>query len=286
MSQTGARWMQGNLLADQILAACRIRAAKLRRTKGIIPGFAVVLVGGDELAVRYLERKRRACTDLGLRPIIRHLESGTTSTELAQALADLGRDESVHGILLQYPLPAHIDERRAFDVIPPAKDVDSTTTANLARLSEGKSPQWPCVVEAAQRLLHYYGVSIAGRSALVIGSHHLIAQPTGEMLMSLGAHVSHHDGETPELSARVAQCDVIATAIGQPKFLKAEWFKPGAIVIDTGLNPGPSGPIGDVDPAAIERVSYLTPVPGGLGKLTLALLVERTIHVAAETSPP
>lgn len=280
MSQIAPIILSGKVLADRILAAAREQVAELRQTAQIVPGFAVVLVGGDDLAVRYLERKRRACADLGIEPFLTHLPADTTTRTLAESLAALGRNEAVDGILLQYPLPPQIDARAPFDAIPPAKDVDISTSANLARLQRDESPQWPCVVEAAHIVLREYAAPVAGRSALVIGSDELVASPLALLLASLGARVGRADADDLDLRFRVATADLVATAIGRPEFIKTDWLKPGAVVIDTGLNPGPSGPVGDVEASAGLRAAYLTPVPGGLGKLTLALLVERTIMSA------
>ncbi|MEY4940392.1 MAG: Bifunctional protein FolD 1 [Verrucomicrobiota bacterium] len=281
MSQIAPTILSGKVLADRILAAGREQVAKLRKTTQVIPGFAVVLVGGDELAARYFERKRLACADLGIVTLLKRLPGDTTTAALVQELTALGNNDSVDGILLQYPLPAHLDGRAAFDAIPPGKDVDITTSTNLAHLQHQAATNWPCVVESARLVLQEYSPPVADRSALVIGSGDLVASPLALLLTRLGARVTRADADDSDLRERVATADIVATVIGRAEFIRTEWLKRGVMVIDTGLNPGPAGTVvGDVAATAGLRAAYVTPVPGGLGKLTLALLIERTIRAA------
>lgn len=278
MNLATCQLMRAKPLAERILARCRQAALRLREASGCQAGLGVVLVGGDELAIQYLERKRRACAQLGLHPVLLHLSATTSTEELIQRLTEWGRDNTVHGILLQYPLPDHIEERRACEAIAADKDVD------CARAAEAGC--WPCAVEGARLLLREYAISPAGKAAVVIGCGAMLAEPFEEMLRAEGAIVRRCKADAPDLSLRLASADIVVAAVGRPRFVNGDWLKAGAVVIDTGLNPGPDGPVGDVDAdSARQRAGYLTPVPGGIGTITLAVLIERTIAAAIQQSP-
>lgn len=258
-------------IADDILAGFSPEARRLA-DRGTPAGLAVVLVGGDALARNYFERKRRACAQLGLHAAMVELPVGTSTAHVISELRTLGNDQAIHSILLQYPLPSPIDLDQVAAAIPVEKDVDGMRPA---------SDCLPCAIEGGRLLLQAYHVSIAGQPAIVVGNQPGLAEPLVRMLRAAGAIVSRCDADEPNLVDRIAAAQIVATAIGRAQFVRGEWLQPGAVVIDTGLNAAGDQVVGDVDlPSAVLRAGYLTPVPGGLGTMTMAVLVQRTVTAA------
>jgi methylenetetrahydrofolate dehydrogenase (NADP+)/methenyltetrahydrofolate cyclohydrolase len=279
-----ARLMDGAGLARQIVERTAERAAVLTRQSGTTPCLATVLVGDDPASVTYVRMKQSRCEKAGIRSRHIALPAATTTAELVATIEALSQDPQVHGILLQHPAGPHIDERAAFEAIAPEKDVDGVTTASFAAMSFGLPGFVSCTPGGIMRLLDHYEVDLAGRHAVVVGRSAILGRPVGMLLLGRDATVTYCHSRTRDVAAVVRQADVVVAAVGRPRFIRGEDIKPGAIVIDAGYNPGN---VGDVDFAtARTRASLITPVPGGVGPMTIALLLEQTVEAAARGIHP
>ncbi|NED38144.1 bifunctional 5,10-methylenetetrahydrofolate dehydrogenase/5,10-methenyltetrahydrofolate cyclohydrolase [Streptomyces sp. SID8499] len=277
MSQ--ARLMDGTALARRIVEQTARRAAELTDRTGTAPCLATVLVGADPASVTYVRMKQNRCRTAGI--VSRHVElpAETTTGELVGTLRTLSQDPAVHGILLQHPVGEHIDERAAFEAIAPEKDVDGVTFASFATMSFGGPGFVSCTPGGILRLLDAYDVDLAGKRAVVVGRSAILGKPVGMLLLGRDATVTYCHSRTRDLSAVVREADVVVAAVGRPRLIKGGDVKPGAVVIDAGYNPGN---VGDVDfESAAERASLITPVPGGVGPMTIATLLEQTVAAAA-----
>ncbi|MBY8868081.1 bifunctional 5,10-methylenetetrahydrofolate dehydrogenase/5,10-methenyltetrahydrofolate cyclohydrolase [Streptomyces sennicomposti] len=277
MSQ--ARLMDGTALARRIVEQTARRAAELTDRTGTAPCLATVLVGADPASVTYVRMKQNRCRTAGI--VSRHVElpAETTTEELVGTLRTLSQDPAVHGILLQHPVGEHIDERAAFEAIAPEKDVDGVTFASFATMSFGGPGFVSCTPGGILRLLDAYDVDLAGKRAVVVGRSAILGKPVGMLLLGRDATVTYCHSRTRDLSAVVREADVVVAAVGRPRLIKGGDVKPGAVVIDAGYNPGN---VGDVDfESAAERASLITPVPGGVGPMTIATLLEQTVAAAA-----
>ncbi|WP_433184953.1 bifunctional 5,10-methylenetetrahydrofolate dehydrogenase/5,10-methenyltetrahydrofolate cyclohydrolase [Actinoallomurus sp. CA-150999] len=280
MSQTQtARLMDGAGLARRIVEHSTARAAQITRESGTTPCLATVLVGDDPASVTYVRMKRSRSEKAGI--VSRHvaLPATTTTAELVAAITALSQDPEVHGILLQHPVPSHIDERAAFEAIAPEKDVDGLTLSSFAALSFGLPGFVPCTPGGIMRLLEEYDVDPAGRHAVVVGRSAILGKPVGMLLLAANATVTYCHSRTTDLPSMVRQADILVAAVGRPRFIRGEDIKPGAVVIDAGYNPGN---VGDVDfESAATRAGLITPVPGGVGPMTIAVLLAQTVDAAA-----
>ncbi|MFI2644109.1 bifunctional 5,10-methylenetetrahydrofolate dehydrogenase/5,10-methenyltetrahydrofolate cyclohydrolase [Streptomyces sp. NPDC018610] len=277
MSQ--ARLMDGTALARRIVERTALRAAELTDRTGAAPCLATVLVGADPASVTYVRMKQNRCRKAGI--VSRHVElpAETGTEELVGTLRSLSQDPAVHGILLQHPVGEHIDERAAFEAIAPEKDVDGVTFASFATMSFGGPGFVSCTPGGILRLLDAYDVDLAGKRAVVVGRSAILGKPVGMLLLGRDATVTYCHSRTRDLSAVVREADVVVAAVGRPRLIKGEDVKPGAVVIDAGYN---AGNVGDVDfDSAAERASLITPVPGGVGPMTIATLLEQTVDAAA-----
>ncbi|MDF3146992.1 MULTISPECIES: tetrahydrofolate dehydrogenase/cyclohydrolase catalytic domain-containing protein [unclassified Streptomyces] len=277
MSQ--ARLMDGTSLARRIVDETAKKAADLTERTGTAPCLATVLVGEDPASVTYVRMKQNRCRKAGI--ISRHvpLPADTTTERLVGTLRDLSADPAVHGILLQHPMGPHIDERAAFEAIAPEKDVDGVTFASFATMSFGLPGFVSCTPGGIVRLLDEYGVDPAGRRAVVVGRSAILGKPAGMLLLARDATVTYCHSRTADLSAAVREADIVVAAVGRPRLIRGQDIKPGAVVIDAGYN---AGNVGDVDfDSAVERASLITPVPGGVGPMTIATLLEQTVDAAA-----
>ncbi|GAA3809964.1 bifunctional methylenetetrahydrofolate dehydrogenase/methenyltetrahydrofolate cyclohydrolase FolD [Sphaerisporangium flaviroseum] len=281
MSQTHtARLMDGTDLAHRISEASASRAAEITRESGTAPCLATVLVGDDSASVTYVRMKRARCEKAGI--VSRHLGLPATATtaELVGAITALSQDPEVHGILLQHPVGPYIDERVAFEAIAPDKDVDGVTMRSFAAMSFGLPGFVSCTPGGIMRLLEEYDVDPAGKHAVVVGRSAILGKPVGMLLLGRNATVTYCHSHTTGLGSIVRQADILVAAVGRPRFIRGEDIKPGAIVIDAGYNPGN---IGDVDvETARTRANLITPVPGGVGPMTIAVLLAQTVEAAAE----
>ncbi|MFI6683965.1 bifunctional 5,10-methylenetetrahydrofolate dehydrogenase/5,10-methenyltetrahydrofolate cyclohydrolase [Streptomyces sp. NPDC050485] len=270
--------MTGTDVAKAGLDRSARRARDLVAETGVRPCLATVLVGEDPASVTYVAMKRNRCARAGIESRHVPLPSATTTAELVATIRALSADPSVHGILLQHPVPAHIDERAAFEAIDPAKDVDGVTMWSFAAMAFGYPGFASCTPGGIMRLLDAYGVEPAGRNAVVVGRSPILGKPMGMLLLARDATVTYCHSKTADLPAVTAAADILVAAVGRPQFIKGQDIKPGAVVIDAGYNPGN---VGDVDfEGAMERARLLTPVPGGVGPMTIAVLLEQTVDAA------
>ncbi|MET9788539.1 bifunctional 5,10-methylenetetrahydrofolate dehydrogenase/5,10-methenyltetrahydrofolate cyclohydrolase [Streptomyces canus] len=276
MSQ--ARLMDGTALAGRILEETAKRAADLTGRTGRAPCLATVLVGEDPASVTYVRMKRNRCRKAGIESRHVELPADTTTEELVGTLRELSADPTVHGILLQHPMGPHIDERAAFEAIAPEKDVDGVTFASFATMSFGLPGFVSCTPGGIMRLLDEYDVDPAGKRAVVVGRSAILGKPAGMLLLARDATVTYCHSRTADLPAAVREADIVVAAVGRPRLIRGQDIKPGAVVVDAGYN---AGNVGDVDfDSAVERASLITPVPGGVGPMTIATLLEQTVDAA------
>ncbi|MER5532674.1 bifunctional 5,10-methylenetetrahydrofolate dehydrogenase/5,10-methenyltetrahydrofolate cyclohydrolase [Streptomyces mirabilis] len=273
MSQ--AQLMDGAGLARRIVEETAKRAAALTGRTGMAPCLATVLVGEDPASVTYVRMKQNRSRKAGIESRHVALPADTTTAELVDTLKALSDDPTVHGILLQHPVGPHIDERAAFEAIAPEKDVDGVTLSSYAAMSFGLPGFVSCTPGGIMRLLDEYDVDPAGKRAVVVGRSAILGKPVGMLLLGRDATVTYCHSRTTGLSSVVREADIVVAAVGRPRLIRGEDIKPGAVVIDAGYNPGN---VGDVDfDTARERARLITPVPGGVGPMTIAVLLEQTV---------
>lgn len=246
--------------------------------KEIVPCLATILVGDDPSSATYVRMKGNACARLGIHSIRVELPSTTTTKELIAEINKLNDDPRVHGILLQHPVPHHIDERAAFEAIRIEKDVDGVTTIGFAQNAFGFADFPSCTPAAIIAILEYYNIPIEGKHAVVIGRSPILGKPVSVMLLNRNATVTVCHSKTAKLPELVRLGDIVVAAVGKPNFVQGDWIKPGAVVVDAGYN---KGNIGDVDyEACLENASAITPVPAGVGPVTIAALLKHTVEAA------
>jgi methylenetetrahydrofolate dehydrogenase (NADP+)/methenyltetrahydrofolate cyclohydrolase len=272
--------LDGRRLAGAVLAAAAERVRALAARGGGPPGLAMVLVGADEAADRHARLKSDACRRVGVEALRIDFPPATATAEVLAEIDRLNAEPRVHGIFLQHPA-AGIDERRCFDRIALAKDVGGDSSASLGRLARGESGFGAATPAGILRLLAGYGVAVAGKEAVVVGRSPMVGRPLALMLLAADATVTVCHSRTRDLPAVVGRAEIVAAAAGKPELVKAGWIRDGAVVIDAGLHPRDGGVVGDVELAAVvDRCSAYTPVPGGVGPMTIAMLLERTVAAA------
>jgi methylenetetrahydrofolate dehydrogenase (NADP+) / methenyltetrahydrofolate cyclohydrolase len=279
---TTAKLMIGTDLAAEMVAKAADRARALQDRTGVQPCLATVLVGDDPASATYVRMKqnRSKKAGIGSRSVV--LPAETTTEELVGELQKLSADPAVHGILLQHPVPAHIDERAAFEAIDPAKDVDGVTMHAFAAMAFGEPGFRSCTPGGILRLLEAYDVPIAGAHAVVIGRSPILGKPVGMLLLASNATVTYTHSRTTNLAEIVRTADIVVAAVGKANFVRGDWLKPGAVVVDAGYN---EGNVGDVHfEEAAQVASLITPVPGGVGPMTIGLLLEQTVDAAEAQS--
>ena len=279
-----ARLIDGKAVAAKV----RARIAEAVRARvgagGSAPGLATVLVGGDPASEVYVTNKRRQCEEAGMRSLHHGLDADTSIDELEALIDELNADEGVDGILVQLPLPAGIDQDRVIARIDPAKDVDGLTATNAGLLAQGRPGLVPCTPLGVVELLRDAGIDLAGAEAVIVGRSILVGRPLSALLLGENATVTVSHSRTRDLAAVCRRADVLIAAVGAPRLVGAEMVKPGAAVIDVGINRTDDGLVGDVDFDAVREVAgAITPVPGGVGPMTIAMLLSNTLQ-AAETS--
>ncbi|WP_369220969.1 bifunctional 5,10-methylenetetrahydrofolate dehydrogenase/5,10-methenyltetrahydrofolate cyclohydrolase [Streptomyces sp. R39] len=274
-----ARLMDGTAVARRIVGETAKQAAVLTARTGVTPCLATVLVGEDPASVTYVRMKQNRSRKAGIASRHVALPATTTTGELVAELRALSADPAVHGILLQHPVGEHIDERAAFEAIAPEKDVDGVTFASFATMSFGLPGFVSCTPGGILRLLDAYDIDPAGKRAVVVGRSAILGKPAGMLLLARDATVTYCHSRTRDLSAAVREADIVVAAVGRPRLIRGQDIKPGAVVLDAGYN---EGNVGDVDfDTAVERASLITPVPGGVGPMTIAVLLEQTVAAAA-----
>lgn len=273
-----ASLMSGTELAKAIVVNAAERAAEFTRRTGTQPCLATVLVGDDPASATYVRMKQNRSRKAGIASRHVELPASTTTAELVSTIKDLSDDPSVHGILLQHPVPDQIDERAAFEAIDPAKDVDGVTMHSFAAMSFGEQGFRSCTPGGILRLLDHYQVDPSGKHAVVIGRSPILGKPVAMLLLARNATVTICHSRTRDLPEIVRTADIVVAAVGRPEFVRGDWLKPGAVVVDAGYN---EGNVGDVafDEAA-EHAGLITPVPGGVGPMTISLLLEQTVDAA------
>jgi methylenetetrahydrofolate dehydrogenase (NADP+) / methenyltetrahydrofolate cyclohydrolase len=259
--------------------AARTTALKAR---GLTPGLAVVLVGDNQASQVYVRNKVKACTDAGLHSVLEKYDSTMTEAELLARVDALNNDPSIHGILVQLPLPEHIDAHKVIEAISPAKDVDGFHVASAGALMVGQPGFWPCTPYGCMKMLESIGYNLRGKHAVVIGRSNIVGKPMAMMLLQQSATVTICHSATPNLKAMTLQADVIVAAVGKQNVVTADMVKPGAVVIDVGMNRNDAGKLcGDVDFDRVRQVAgFITPVPGGVGPMTITMLLVNTLEAA------
>lgn len=276
-----AQILDGKALAAEIRSEVKTQVAALAE-KGVSTALAVILVGDDSASQVYVRNKIKACADTGIRSLEFRMPAETTQQQLLAKIAELNADESVDGILVQLPLPKQINADAVISAIDPAKDVDGFHVANAGALVTGKQGFVPCTPFGVMRLIEKSGVNPRGKSAVIVGRSNIVGKPMALLLLAADATVTVAHSRTPDLSAVTRNADILVAAVGRAKLIKADMVKPGAVVIDVGMNRDESGKLcGDVDFAEVKEIAgSITPVPGGVGPMTIAMLMQNTVLAA------
>lgn len=268
--------LDGKQLATTIEADLAQRVARLKERSGRTPILATILVGADPASATYVKMKGNACRRVGMDSLKVELPETTTTEELLAEIAKLNANPDVHGILLQHPVPAQIDERACFDAIALEKDVDGVTCLGFGRMSMGEAAYGSATPAGIMTILRSYNIPLAGKHAVVVGRSPILGKPMALMLLGADCTVTICHSRTQNLSEFVRQADIVIGAVGKPEFIKGEWIKDGAVVVDAGYHPGG---VGDIELSAIkDRASAWTPVPGGVGPMTIATLMTQTVE--------
>lgn len=258
---------------------------KALQAQGVTPGLAVVLVGNDAASQVYVRSKEKACAQVGINSVVHRLPEETTQTELLALIRKLNQNPTVHGILVQLPVPKHIDPKVVQMAVSPDKDVDGFHPLNVGRLWANRPGHIPCTPLGIMRLLDESQVELAGKKAVVIGRSDIVGKPMAALLLQRNATVTICHSYTQNVAEECREADIVVVAVGKPGFIKGEWLKPGSTVIDVGINRLPTGLVGDVDfPSAAEVAGKITPVPGGVGPMTIAMLLSNTVQAAKRLS--
>lgn len=273
--------LDGKAVSLKVKESVKVRADELKKF-GVEPTLAVVLVGEDKASQTYVRAKEKACNEYGIKSVAHRLSENTTQNELLALINVLNLDDSIHGILVQLPLPKHIDTNVVLAAIDPQKDVDGFHAVNVGKLVSGLDGFVPCTPLGVMEILKEYGIDVAGLNAVVIGRSNIVGKPMANLLLNASATVTVTHSKTKNLKEICKNADLIVAAIGKPFFLKADMVKDGAVVVDVGINRLDDGRlVGDVDFEEVApKCSYITPVPGGVGPMTIAMLLNNTILAA------
>jgi len=270
--------LDGKALSLKMETELAERVARIKAASGRTPILATILVGDDPASATYVTMKGKACQRVGMDSIRLELPSVTTTEQLLAEIAKLNANPDVHGILLQHPVPHQIDERACFDAIALEKDVDGVTCLGFGRMAMGERAYGSATPAGIMTLLKHYGVALAGKHAVVVGRSAILGKPMAMMLLGADCTVTICHSKTQHLAALIKQADIVVGAVGRPEFIKADWIKDGAVVVDAGYHPGGVGDI-ELKPLA-GRVAAWTPVPGGVGPMTIATLIEQSVQAA------
>jgi methylenetetrahydrofolate dehydrogenase (NADP+)/methenyltetrahydrofolate cyclohydrolase len=283
MDSTYANILDGKALAQRIQAQLGEQVAQLSSTSGRPPGLAVLMVGDNPASAAYVRGKERACTKVGIASFGRHFPANTSKAELEQMIQALNQDERVDGILVQLPLPDQLDAVSLLHQIHPDKDVDGLHPVNLGRLVRGEAGLRSCTPAGVMRLLREYQIDVKGKQAVVVGRSILVGKPMALMLLEADATVTIAHSRSQNLTELIRSADILVAAVGHPQMITPDMVKPGAIVVDVGINrisdsSGKSRLVGDVDFDSVRAIAqYITPVPGGVGAMTVAMLLQNTV---------
>lgn len=280
--------IDGKRIAEQTRNSLTQSAAAFREQTGIVPHLAAVLVGNDPASEVYVRNKERACAKAGLGSTLHRLPATTTQQELLDLVSALNADRSVHGILVQLPLPKQIDSAAVLDAIHPTKDVDGFHPENVGLMLQGRPRFLPCTPAGVMKMLEVSGIATAGQHAVVIGRSDIVGKPMAALLLQKGADatVTVCHSRTKNIAAICREADIVVAALGIPEFVRGDMIKPGAVVIDVGINRVEDRLVGDVNyPEVFAIASAITPVPGGVGPMTIAMLLQNTLKAAQGLAP-
>ncbi|NLC94406.1 MAG: bifunctional methylenetetrahydrofolate dehydrogenase/methenyltetrahydrofolate cyclohydrolase FolD [Bacilli bacterium] len=273
--------INGKELAKKLRADIRERVNQFIEETKVVPHLVVILVGDNPASVSYVTGKQKACEETNMKSTLIKLPVETTEEELIKIINDLNADKSVHGILVQLPLPKHIDEQKIINTICVEKDVDGFSPINVGKMILNEECFLPCTPAGIIKMIKETGIEIAGKHAVVIGRSNIVGKPVSQLLLQENATVTICHSRTKDLKYHTLQADILVVAIGKPKFVTKDMIKPGAVVIDVGVNRVDNKLCGDVDyEGALEVASYVTPVPGGVGPMTITMLMENTLEAA------
>lgn len=273
--------IDGKVVSKKLREEIAAGVERIKAEKGITPGLAVVLVGEDPASQTYVRNKEKSCVKLGMYSEVHRLPAGTSEVDLLALVNKLNNDEKIHGILVQLPLPKHIDETKIIEAISPAKDVDGFHPVNAGHLLIGEESFLPCTPYGIMELLAYEGVDLKGKHAVVVGRSNIVGKPIALLLLQEHATVSICHSRTADLAAMTRQADVLVVAVGRANFVTGDMIKPGAVVIDVGINRLGENLVGDVEFQTAEKVAgKITPVPGGVGPMTITMLLRNTLLAA------
>ena len=279
-----AKILDGAAMALEVEKELKQRVDALRE-KNVVPGLCVILVGNDPASQTYVANKEKACARLGIHSQTLRMGAETTQAELEASIERANEDEAIHGILVQLPLPAPLDEHRALALIRPEKDVDGFHAVNMGRLARGEDCVVACTPKGALHMLKAAGVPIAGKNAVVIGRSNIVGKPMALLLLQENATVTICHSRTENLAEYTRRADILVAAVGKPRFVTADMVKEGAAVLDVGINRVDGKLCGDVDFETVkEKAGWISPVPGGVGKMTIAMLMENTVSAAEKAA--
>lgn len=276
--------IDGKETARAVRGEIRDAVAAFTKESGVIPGLAVVIVGDDPASRVYVRNKHRACEEVGIRSDVHALPADTSEAELLTLVAGLNADPTVNGILVQLPLPKHLDEEKVILAIDPAKDVDAFHPVNVGKIMIGNFTFAPCTPAGVMELLRHYNIPVAGKHCVIIGRSNIVGKPQAMLMLKENATVTVCHSRTVGLADITRTADILVAAVGRPGFVTADMVRDGAVVIDVGINRTAEGKLcGDVDFAAVsEKASYITPVPGGVGPMTITMLLKNTLAAAKD----
>lgn len=278
-----AQLLDGKTMSNELREKLALRVENLK-ARGVTPGLAVILVGEDPASQIYVKNKGLGCAQVGMHSVTIRLPETTTQQELETQIDQLNGDAAIHGILVQLPLPAGLDEAAALARIAPEKDVDGFHVVNAGKLFTGQKGVVACTPKGAMEMIHRTGIDLSGKEAVVVGRSNIVGKPMAMLLLQQNATVTMCHSRTQHLAEHTRRADVLVAAVGKPRFITADMVKPGAIVIDVGINRVDGKVVGDVDFDAVKEVaSWITPVPGGVGRMTITMLLENTIEAAERT---
>ena len=277
--------LDGRALAKKIEADLLTRVEALKAKSGRTPILATILVGDDGASATYVRMKGNACRRVGMDSLKVELPKETTTEQLLAEIEKLNANPDVHGILLQHPVPEQIDERACFDAIDLNKDVDGVTSLGFGRMSMGEPAYGSCTPQGIMYLLEKNGIEFAGKNAVVVGRSAILGKPMAQMLLNANCTVTTCHSRTQNLAEHVGRADIIVGAVGVPELIKKDWIKPGAVVVDAGFHPTDDGGVGDIELKGVESIaSAYTPVPGGVGPMTINTLIRQTVEAAEKAA--
>ena len=274
--------IDGKAISAEIRSELVVKTEKLKKDLGIVPGLAVIMVGDDPASVVYVRNKEKACAELGFRSELYKLSADVSEVEIAELIDRLNADSNVHGILIQLPLPRGINAKELINRILPEKDVDAFNPYNVGKISTGDYGFLPCTPAGIIELLSRSGIEIAGKRCVIIGRSNIVGKPMAMLMLNADATVTVCHSKTRDLASICREADILISAVGKAGFVTADMVKEGAVVIDVGMNRNAEGKLcGDVDFAAVApKTSYITPVPGGVGPMTITMLMRNTLYAA------